>query len=208
MTTLDMSKPSTLPELSYHYGDLEPFISAQIMELHHRKHHQAYIDNFNAARMNYLQAEEEGNIEGMLALQKALTFNGGGHINHALFWQMLAPAAQGGGEEPTGPLMEAIQKQFGSFQTMQSLMIQEGKALQGSGWVWLAFDPKNASLNVVAMPNQNPLAELGLKPIFGIDVWEHAYYLQYLNARPKYLEQIWHVVNWKFCAQLFVAASS
>lgn len=207
MSTLEISAPIALPALEYEYNALEPYISEEIMHLHHSKHHQAYIDNFNKARIDYLRAEEAGDTEKLLSLQGALTFNGGGHVNHALFWQMLAPAIKGGGKLPSGHLQQAIDSTFGSLSALQDKMVAQGKALQGSGWVWLAYCPTTTALRIQSQANQDPLCQKGLLPILGIDVWEHAYYLQYKNARPKYLEQIWNVVNWAFASSLYDAAT-
>lgn len=207
MAVQEIAAPVTLPPLEYAYNALEPYISEEIMHLHHTKHHQAYVDNFNKARSEYIAAEESGDTEKLLSLQSALTFNGGGHINHALFWKMLAPNGKSS-PAPTGALLKAIEKQFGSFEALKEQMTASGKGLQGSGWVWLALNPKTKSLEIRCEANQNPLCQSALRPLLGIDVWEHAYYLQYKNARPKYLEQIWHVINWDFVSSLYESASA
>ncbi|KAH7314432.1 hypothetical protein KP509_21G003000 [Ceratopteris richardii] len=178
----------SLPELAYDYGALEPYISGEIMELHHSKHHKTYITNFNAALEKLHDAKDPQSI---VALQSALNFNGGGHINHSIFWKNLAPKNQGGGEGPQGPLASAISTQFGSVEKLITKMNSSGAAVQGSGWVELKH------LVVETTANQDPLTNKGLIPLLGIDVWEHAYYLQYKNVRPDYLKNIWNVINWK-----------
>lgn len=203
MTVQEIASPINLPPLEYGYDALEPHISEEIMQLHHTKHHQAYVDNFNKARRDYIAAEENGDTEKMLSLQSALTFNGGGHVNHALFWKMLSPHRS----SPSQSLTDAIKAQFGSVDAMKEQMVEKGKALQGSGWVWLAFCPSTRSLRIQCEANQNPLCQSGLRPLLGIDAWEHAYYLQYKNARPKYLEQIWNVINWDFVSSLYDSAT-
>lgn len=183
----------TLPELSYDYGALEPYISGEIMELHHSKHHKTYITNFNTALEKLHSAKDPQSI---VALQSALNFNGGGHINHTIFWKNLAPKSQGGGEGPQGPLASAISTQFGSVEKLIAKMNSTGAAVQGSGWVWLGLNKELKQLVVETTANQDPLVNKGLVPLLGIDVWEHAYYLQYKNVRPDYLKSIWNVVNW------------
>ncbi|VAH53733.1 unnamed protein product [Triticum turgidum subsp. durum] len=166
----------TLPDLPYDYGALEPAVSGEIMRLHHQKHHATY---------------------------SAIKFNGGGHVNHSIFWKNLKPISEGGGEAPHGKLGWAIDEDFGSIEKLIKKMNAEGAALQGSGWVWLALDKEAKRLSVETTPNQDPLVTKGsnLHPLLGIDVWEHAYYLQYKNVRPDYLTNIWKVVNWKYAGE-------
>eukprot|EP00250_Pteridium_aquilinum_P009084 c18431_g1_i1 orf=202-885(+) len=183
----------SLPDLSYDYGALEPYINGNIMELHHSKHHKTYITNFNAALEKLHDAKDPQSI---VALQGALNFNGGGHINHTIFWRNLAPKNQGGGESPKGPLASEISTQFGSLDKLIAKMNTAGAAVQGSGWVWLGLNKELKHLVVETTANQDPLVNKGLVPLLGIDVWEHAYYLQYKNVRPDYLKNIWNVVNW------------
>jgi len=183
-----------LPDLAYDYGQLEPFISGQIMEIHHKKHHQAYVNNLNIALEQYAAAEEKGDVAAMIHLQPALRFNGGGHINHSIFWQNLAPPSHGGGGEPTGALAAAINSDFGSFANFQARMSAAAVSVQGSGWAWLGLNKVTGRLEVLAKPNQDPVTEV--VPLLGFDVWEHAYYLQYKNVRPDYVKAIWNVVNW------------
>lgn len=187
----------TLPDLPYDYNELEPFISAEIMKLHHQKHHQTYITNFNKA-LEQLDAAHAGHDpQKVVSLLSALKFNGGGHVNHSIFWNNLAPAEQGGGEPPRGDLLKAIESEFQSVGKLIELMNAEGAGVQGSGWVWLGLDKKLKRLAVATTANQDPLVTVGLEPLLGIDVWEHAYYLQYKNVRADYLKSIWNVVNWK-----------
>ena len=134
-------------------------------------------------------------ISAQIALEPALKFNGGGHINHSIFWQNLSPK---GGGEPEGDLLNEIKSSFTSFENLKTQMSAAAVAVQGSGWAWLGYCPKSTKLRIAACPNQDPLlATTGLVPLFGIDVWEHAYYLQYKNVRPDYVKAIWNVVNWK-----------
>ncbi|GAB5036700.1 mitochondrial manganese superoxide dismutase [Nannochloropsis oceanica] len=172
-------KALTLPDLAYGYGELEPVISGEIMEIHHKKHHQAYITNFNVAMGKLVEAEAKGDVSAMIALQ------------------------------PVGALAQAIESQFGSLAGLQDTMSAQSVAVQGSGWGWLGVDKKMKRLAIVALPNQDPLeATTGLVPLVGIDVWEHAYYLQYKNVRPDYVKAIWKVVNWKDAEARFAAAMS
>lgn len=194
----------TLPELSYDFGALEPVISGQIMELHYTKHHQAYVNNLNAALEKYAEAEKKGDVGAMIALQGAIRFNGGGHVNHSIFWTNLAPAGQGG--EPKGELLEAIKKEFGSVDKLVEIMSAASVGIQGSGWGWLGYDKAKGRLAVATCSNQDPLSMLGLVPLLGIDVWEHAYYLQYKNVRADYVKNIWKIVNWKNVEERFLSA--
>eukprot|EP00249_Psilotum_nudum_P003625 c17090_g1_i1 orf=366-1061(+) len=184
----------SLPDLPYDYGALEPYISGEIMRLHHGKHHQSYVTNFNKA-LEQLQSQKDA--QGIVSLQSAINFNGGGHINHSIFWKNLAPTKEGGGEPPVSVLASAIDDEFGSLDNLKSIMSTLGAAVQGSGWVWLGLKKDLKRLTVVTTANQDPLVSKGLVPLLGIDVWEHAYYLQYKNVRPDYLKNIWNVVNWK-----------
>uniref|UniRef100_A0A3Q1CFZ0 Superoxide dismutase n=1 Tax=Amphiprion ocellaris TaxID=80972 RepID=A0A3Q1CFZ0_AMPOC len=185
----------TLPDLPYDYGALEPHINAEIMQLHHSKHHATYVNNLNVTEEKYKEALAKGDVSAQVALQPALKFNGGGHINHSIFWTNLSP---NGGGEPQGELMEAIKRDFGSFQKMQEKMSATAVAVQGSGWGWLGYEKESGRLRIVACANQDPLqGTTGLIPLLGIDVWEHAYYLQYKNVRPDYIKAIWNIINWE-----------
>lgn len=190
-----------LPDLPYAYDALEPVIDHEIMELHHKKHHQTYVNNLNAALEKYKQAEAEKRVDQMIGLQSAIKFNGGGHVNHALFWTNLAPKGQGG--EPHGECLKAIEKSFGSLNKFIEEMSAATVAIQGSGWGWLAMHPQKKSLSIATCQNQDPLSTQHLIPLLGIDVWEHAYYLQYKNVRPDYVKAIWQIINWKTVNERF-----
>jgi Fe-Mn family superoxide dismutase len=195
--------------LPYDYNALEPHISAEIMTLHHDKHHAAYVKNLNDAIAKHLEIFTE-NPEDVLKnlndvpedIRMAVRNNGGGHVNHSMFWQIMKPD---GGGEPMGELAEEITKHFGSFKDFQEKFNDGGLKRFGSGWVWLVKN-KNGGLEVISTANQdNPISD-GLIPIMGNDVWEHAYYLQYKSSRADYLKAWWNVVNWDSIAKNFKAA--
>jgi superoxide dismutase, Fe-Mn family len=197
----------TLPALSYATDALEPHIDKQTMEIHHGKHHQAYVDNLNKAIAG--TEHENKSLEELVAaagkISPAVRNNGGGHWNHSFFWELLS--ADGG--KPEGALAAAITEAFGSLEALQEKINTAGATRFGSGWAWLIV--KEGKLEVTSTPNQdNPLmdvAEVKGTPILGIDVWEHAYYLKYQNKRPDYLKAIWSVMNWKKVAAHFAAAT-
>jgi superoxide dismutase, Fe-Mn family len=197
----------TLPTLPYAYDALEPHIDAQTMQIHHGKHHQAYVDNLNKALAG--TADENSSLETLMAkistLPVAVRNNGGGHYNHSLFWSVLGP--QKGGQ-PSGALAEAINAAFGSFEAMKEKMNAAGATRFGSGWAWLLVS--EGKLVISSTANQdNPLmdiAEVKGMPILGIDVWEHAYYLKYQNRRPEYLGAIWNVIDWDAVTKRYIAA--
>jgi Fe-Mn family superoxide dismutase len=198
----------TLPALSYATDALEPHIDKMTMEIHHGKHHQAYVTNLNKALEG--KPEADHSIEEILAsiskFPPAVRNNGGGHYNHTMFWTLLSP---NGGGEPTGALADAIKSTFGSFADLKTKMSDAGATRFGSGWAWLIVTA-DKKLAVSSTPNQdNPLmdiAEVKGTPILGIDVWEHAYYLKYQNRRPDYLAAIWNVINWNKVAELYSKA--
>jgi len=194
----------TLPDLPYDFDALEPTINTEIMRLHHSKHHQTYVNAFNAAEEKLDGALKANDLTEQIRLQSALKFNGGGHINHSLFWRNLAPRKEGGGEPPKGSLLSAIQKDFGSLENFISKFNADTATVQGSGWGWLGYNKTAKKLEIATTPNQDPL--LNLTPLLGIDVWEHAYYLQYKNVRPDYLKAVWEVVNWKTVAERYANA--
>ncbi len=198
----------TLPDLPYDYSALEPVISGEIMELHHGKHHAGYVANFNKLSEQAGEAWQKGDLKTALALQSGLNFNGGGHLNHTIFWENLAPPSAGGGQPPTGPLLDKINSQWGSVDNFIKEFNAKTGPIQGSGWGWLSYAKKIDRLVIMTCANQDPLTNKGLEPLLGIDVWEHAYYLQYKNARPKYLEAIWGVVNWANVAERYANAKS
>jgi Fe-Mn family superoxide dismutase len=198
----------TLPPLPYAPDALEPHIDAQTMQIHHGKHHQAYVDNLNKAIAG--TEHENKTLDELIAsagkISPAVRNNGGGHWNHSLFWEVLGPNAGG---QPSGKLADAINQAFGSLDSLKEKMNAAGATRFGSGWAWLIV--KDGKLEVTSTPNQdNPLmdvAEVKGTPIFGIDVWEHAYYLKYQNKRPDYLNAIWNVINWNKVAERFEKAS-
>lgn len=195
-----------LPNLAYPYEALEPVISADIMKLHHTKHHQAYVNNLNAALENYKKAEEKNDLQTMIALEPQIRFNGGGHINHSIFWTNLAPQGKGGGGEPAGDLKAHIEQQFGSFSQFVERFSAAAVGIQGSGWAWLGFNKANGKFAIATTANQDPLSTQGLIPLLGVDVWEHAYYLQYKNVRADYIKAIWGVINWENVASRYNTA--
>lgn len=198
-----------LPTLSYAYSALEPVIVTRIMELHHGKHHATYVTNLNTALKEYpdLQSKSAEQLVKDLdavpdTIKAAVRNNGGGHVNHTLFWEIMTP---GGAKEPTGDLLMAIQTTFGSLDDLKAKINDAGAKRFGSGWTWLVTDAAG-TIEVVSTPNQDsPLTE-GKTPILGNDVWEHAYYLQYENRRPDYLKAWWEVVNWDVVGQKYAAA--
>lgn len=198
--------PYKLPELPYDFSALEPVISAEIMQLHYSKHHQGYVTNLNAALEKYRDAEAKSDIASMISLQQAIKFNGGGHINHSIFWTNLAPENKGGGGAPKGELGQALQSEFGSVNSFIEKMNAAAVGVQGSGWGWLGYNKANDKLVIATCSNQDPLSTLGLSPLLGIDVWEHAYYLQYQNVRVDYVKNIWKIVNWKNVEERFSQA--
>lgn len=197
----------TLPSLPYAHDALEPHIDKLTMEIHHGKHHQAYVDNLNKAVAG--TENESKSLEELVAaagkISPAVRNNGGGHWNHSFFWQILAPNAGG---EPKGKLADAIKSTFGSFDEFKEKLNAAGTTRFGSGWAWLIV--KDGKLEVTSTPNQdNPLmdvAEVKGTPILGVDVWEHAYYLKYQNRRPEYLKAFWSVVNWDAVSKHYEAA--
>ncbi|PBK76151.1 manganese superoxide dismutase [Armillaria solidipes] len=192
----------TVPDLPYAYNALEPFISEEIMKLHHQKHHQAYVNGLNAADEAYAKSVS---TKDHIALQSALKFNGGGHINHSLFWKNLAPAGKEGGKLESGPLKTLIERDFGSVEAFKKEFNTKTAAIQGSGWGWLGYDPKSGKLDVVTTANQDPL--ITHTPLIGVDIWEHAFYLQYKNVKPDYLNAIWNVINFKEAEQRLAEAT-
>lgn len=200
----------TLPDLPYPFNALEPHIDARTMEIHHGKHHAAYVNNLNAAIQG--TEHESKSLEELLAhvskLPPAVRNNGGGHWNHTFFWNIMSP---NGGGQPTGDLAAAIDRAFGSFEEFKKQFAAAAVGRFGSGWAWLCVGA-DGNLFITSTPNQdNPLmdvAEKTGKPILGLDVWEHAYYLHYQNRRPDYIEAWWNVVNWDAVAQHYAAARS
>lgn len=188
-----------LPELNYNYDQLEPHIDARTMEIHHTKHHQAYINNLNAALEGHENLKSKS-IEEIISdlesvpenIRTAVRNNGGGHLNHSMFWELMSP---NGGGEPKGELGKLIDRDFGNLDTFKAEFKKAAMGRFGSGWAWLVLDGEK--LKVVSTPNQdNPISE-GLRPILGIDVWEHAYYLKYQNLRADYIDAWFNVLDWE-----------
>ena len=209
--------PTTLPALPYAYDALEPHIDARTMEIHHSKHHQAYITNLNNAITGKadLEAKEALALIADLSevpedIRMVVRNNGGGHVNHAFFWTVIGPAAGGA---PTGPLGDAITRDFGSFDAFKEAFAKAGATRFGSGWAWLVSDAAG-KLSVCSTPNQDSpwmgkaVAGCEGTPLLGLDVWEHAYYLNYQNRRPDYIAAFWNVVNWQAVAANFAAATA
>jgi Fe-Mn family superoxide dismutase len=190
-----------LPDLPYDYNALEPVISAEIMELHYAKHHKAYVTNLNTALEKYHEAETKNDVPQMIALQSGIKFNGGGHINHSIFWTILCHPSKSG--SPKGELAEMINRDFGSLDKLKEKLNTTTTAIQGSGWGWLGYNKGQRRLEIATCANQDPLSAQGLVPILGIDVWEHAYYLQYKNVRADYVKAIWQVFNWHSIGERF-----
>ncbi|MBV9463034.1 MAG: superoxide dismutase [Verrucomicrobiae bacterium] len=199
----------TLPPLPYPNDALEPHIDAKTMEIHHDKHHAAYVNNLNAALEKHpelAKSSPEDLISNLKSvpedIRAVVRNNGGGHVNHSMFWQLMKKS---GGGKPSGDLAKAIQDAFGNFEAFQAKIEEAGAKRFGSGWAWLIINSAG-KLEVVSTANQdNPLME-GQKPILGVDVWEHAYYLKYQNRRPDYLKAWWNVVNWEAADQNYRAA--
>ena len=198
-----------LPKLSYEYSSLEPYIDAQTMEIHHSKHHQAYVNNLNAALDKYPELYDKGlewllkNLEEIpLDIRVAVKNNGGGHLNHSMFWNVMSPVKV---ITPKSELSKAIDKKFGSFEVFKDEFAKAATTRFGSGWAFLAIN-KNKELEVTSTSNQdNPISD-GLIPILGLDVWEHAYYLKFQNRRPDYISEWWNIVNWNYVSDLYLNA--
>jgi len=199
----------SVPPLPYAYDALEPHIDRLTMEIHHDKHHQAYVDKANAALAG--TPLESASVEDVLRdlsqvpedKRTAVRNNGGGHYNHSLFWECMRAGGTGSSGEPSGALGEAIASTFGSFADFQAKLKETGVNQFGSGWSWLVHD--GSGLAVVGTPNQDNPISAGKTPLLGVDVWEHAYYLTYQNRRPDYLDAWWNTVNWEKVAERFAA---
>lgn len=193
-----------LPKLPYAYNALEPYIDAQTMEIHYTKHHQAYINKLNDALAKHPDWQKVA-LADILArinevpedIRTIVRNNGGGHINHTFFWQCMTPNAK---KMPSNAFLARLEKDFGSFEEFKKQFNAAAVSVFGSGWAWLVVD-NNGKLKVIATPNQDSPIMQGLKPLLGLDVWEHAYYLKYQNRRPEYIDGWWNVVNWDFVEQ-------
>ena len=200
-----------VPPLPYEYNALEPYIDTQTMQLHHDKHHAAYVNNLNNALQNQSQLAS-WTVEDLVqrinevpeSIRTAVRNNAGGHTNHSMFWQIMKP---NGGGEPTGELGSAIQQAFGSFDQLKAAFNDAGVKRFGSGWTWLVLD-RSGKLQVISTANQDSPLMDGMFPVMGNDVWEHAYYLKYQNRRPDYVEAWWNVVNWPAVAKRYSEAKA
>jgi superoxide dismutase, Fe-Mn family len=193
----------TLPELAYDYSALAPAVSGQIMELHHSKHHQAYVTGANAAIAALAEARDKNDFAFVNKLEKDLAFNLGGHINHSIFWTNMSPD---GGDKPTGDLASAIDDQFGSFDKFTAHFTATAMGVQGSGWAVLAWDSIGQKLIIVQFFDQQGNLPAGIVPLLMLDVWEHAYYLDYKNVRADYVKAFWSIVNWANVQERFTVA--
>ncbi len=199
----------TLPDLPYAHDALEPHIDTETMHLHHDKHHNTYVTNLNAAIDKYPELAGKS-IEDLISdmdaipadIRVAVQNNGGGHANHSLFWEVMAPNAGG---EPTGEIKEAIEKTFGSFDAFKEKFAAAATTRFGSGWAWLSVD-KDGNLEISSTANQDSPLMVGKTPVLGLDVWEHAYYKKFSNVRPDYIKAFWNVVNWNEVNKRFLAA--
>ena len=194
----------TLPELPYDYAALEPHISGKIMELHHDKHHAAYVAGANAALEALTAARDAGDLGAINLWEKNLAFNLGGHTNHSIFWKNLSP---NGGGEPTGELAEAINRDFGSFEKFKAHFSAAATSLQGSGWAVLGYDHIAGRLLVEQLTDQQGNTSVNFTPLLMLDMWEHAFYLQYKNVKADYVKAVWNVFNWDDVAERFAAAT-
>lgn len=193
----------TLPDLAYDPGALEPHLSGEIVELHHSKHHATYVKGANTALEQMAEARASGKFDTLVGLEKTLAFNLGGHVLHTMYWANLSPD---GGDKPVGDLAAAIDEQFGSFDGFRGQFSQATNLVQGSGWGILCWEPIGQRLIVEQLETHQDNTTLGAIPLLAIDAWEHAYYLQYKNARADYVEAIWNIVNWADIARRFAAA--
>jgi Fe-Mn family superoxide dismutase len=201
----------TLAPLSYSFDALEPYIDARTMEIHYTKHHQAYVDNLNAALKDYPDLQRLSLTELLKQahtypeqLKTAIINQGGGHANHTFFWTIMKSRAEGNAR---ATVAQALNQTFGSFEAFQTKFGNAAKSLFGSGWAWICVD-KQGSLQLITTPNQNSPLMQGLYPILGLDVWEHAYYLHYQNRRADYIQAWWHVVNWDHVEELYCQAKA
>jgi Fe-Mn family superoxide dismutase len=195
----------TLPDLAYDPGALEPHLSGQIVELHHAKHHAAYVAGANTALEKLAAARASGEYDALVGLEKSLAFNLGGHVLHSMYWTNLSPD---GGGRPDGELAAAIDEHFGSFEAFQAHFGQATTLAQGSGWGILSYEPLGRRLIIEQLEVHHQNTTLGAVPLLAIDAWEHAYYLQYNNRRADYVTAIWNIINWADIAGRFAAATA
>ena len=193
----------TLPDLPYDYAALEPHISTKIMELHHDKHHKTYVDGANTALEKLAEARDSGDLANVNKLEKDLAFNLGGHVNHSIFWTNLSP---NGGGEPEGELAAAIQDSFSGFEKFKAHFTAAATGIQGSGWAVLSWDSIGQQLIIQQLFDQQSNTAQGTVPVFQLDMWEHAFYLDYLNVKADYVKAVWNIADWANVAQRFTTA--
>ncbi|MBK4121160.1 superoxide dismutase [Kocuria rhizophila] len=198
-----MAEKFILPDLPYDYAALEPHISAQIMQLHHDKHHNTYVTGANTALEKMEEARANGDAAGAAKLSKDLQFNLGGHINHSIFWKNLSPE---GGDKPTGELAAAIDNFFGSFDAFRDQFTAVATTIQGSGWAILAYEPIAGNLVIEQMYDQQNGVPVATIPLLQLDMWEHAFYLDYQNVKADYVKAFWNIVNWADVSERFEKA--
>jgi superoxide dismutase, Fe-Mn family len=195
----------TLPDLDYDYGALEPHVSADIMTLHHGKHHKAYVDNANATLDKLAAAREKADFTTVAALERALAFNVSGHVMHSIFWKNMKPK---GGDRPAGELAQAIDRDFGSFEAFQKQLSEAAATIMGSGWAALSWEPLSQKLQVNQIYDHQSNFNIGSMPVMVIDGWEHAWYLQYKNVKAEFFKALWNIWNWDDIAARYAAAKS
>ena len=198
-----MAEKFTLPDLPYDYAALEPHISAQIMQLHHDKHHNTYVTGANTALEKMEEARANGDAAGAAKLSKDLQFNLGGHVNHSIFWKNMSPD---GGDKPTGELAAAIDEFFGSFDNFRDQFTAVATTIQGSGWAILAYEPIAGNLVIEQMYDQQNGVPVATIPLLQLDMWEHAFYLDYQNVKADYVKAFWNIVNWADVTERFEKA--
>ncbi|GAA1679570.1 superoxide dismutase [Nonomuraea maheshkhaliensis] len=195
----------TLPDMPYDYSALEPAITGEILELHHAKHHAAYVKGANDTLERLAEARDKGEFGGLVGLEKTFAFNLSGHVLHSIFWENLSPD---GGDRPDGPLAGAIVEHFGTFEAFQRQLTTATASVQGSGWGVLAWEPLGRRLVVEQVYDHHGNVGMNTTPLLVFDAWEHAYYLQYRNVRPDYVEKLWGLINWEDVAWRFADVTS
>lgn len=194
----------TLPPLPYPYNALEPYISREIMELHHQKHHKSYVDGLNKAELKMLEARETGDFDLIKHWQREASFHGSGHYLHTMFWENMSP---NGGGQPSGRLMQQIVQDFGSYEKFKKHFSEAAEKVEGVGWAILVWSPRAHRLEILQTEKQQLFTQWDTIPLLGLDVWEHAYYLQYKNNRKDYINKWWNLVNWKDVEKRYQEAS-
>lgn len=190
-----------LPVLPYDYGALEPYIQKRIMELHHKKHHQSYVDGLNKAEKELQKQRKTNKFENIKHWQRELAFNGAGHYLHSLFWRVMSPD---GGGKPSGQLLNQITRDFGDFKAFEKHFTEAGKSVEGGGWVILVWSSQARRLEILTAEKHQNLSQWDVIPLLPLDVWEHAYYLQYENERARYINNWWNIINWPFVESRFL----